>query len=209
MPPRRSRNAGHKPAPILGRRGIGLRLRLGLAGVGNAGSASRGLASEITSLNAQEVRLSQRTVSYSKVDRATGNVYTYDDLVSSMRQNGWRGDPVDVARMPDGKLTSMDNTRITAAREAGIEVQATVRDYSDRLTAQMQEARGWERYNTWGEALTARIQAQGAKFSTATRMAQPNHRVLPGDHNEAVSFQRPHSSGRLQLSAKVRRVSSS
>lgn len=97
----------------------------------------------------------------------SGEAYTYDDLVSSMRTNGWRGDPVDVIRMPDGKLTSMDNTRITAAREAGIDVQATVRNYNDRLNPQMQEARGWERYDTWGEALNARIQAQGTKFSTA------------------------------------------
>lgn len=41
-----------------------------------------------------------------------------------MRTNGWKGDPVDVVKMPDGKLTSMDNTRIAAAREAGIDVKA-------------------------------------------------------------------------------------
>lgn len=27
-----------------------------------------------------------------------------------MRTNGWKGDPADVVKMPDGKLASMDNT---------------------------------------------------------------------------------------------------
>ena len=36
--------------------------------------------------------------------------------------------------MPDGKLTSMDNTRIVAAREAGIDVQANVSAYDSKLT---------------------------------------------------------------------------
>lgn len=41
MPLRCGRNAGHKPAPILGRRAIGSRLRLGLAVIGNVGGTSR------------------------------------------------------------------------------------------------------------------------------------------------------------------------
>lgn len=55
-----------------------------------------------------------------------------------MRANGWKGDPVDpvdVVKIPDGKLTSMDNTRIAAAREAGIDVKASVRGFDDPLTA--------------------------------------------------------------------------
>ena len=138
----------------------------GLSYVVPPGGANSGL-SEIASLNANEVRLSQKTVSYNKIDRATGNSYTYDDLVNSMRTNGWKGDPVDVVRMPDGKLTSMDNTRITAAREAGVDVQAQIRNFDEQLSRQMQIDRNWQSYDTWGEALTARIQAQGNKFSNA------------------------------------------
>ncbi|AQT94344.1 hypothetical protein B1R45_14065 [Pseudomonas azotoformans] len=52
-----------------------------------------------------------------------------------MKSNGWKGDPVDVVRMPDGKLSSIDNTRIAAAREAGIDVKATVRGFDDLLSA--------------------------------------------------------------------------
>ncbi|TLP58288.1 hypothetical protein FEM01_16550 [Pseudomonas mosselii] len=72
-------------------------------------------------------------MSFSKADRVSGTQYTYDNLVQSMRANGWKGDPFDVVKMPDGKLTSMDNTRIAAAREAGIDVKATVRGFDDPL----------------------------------------------------------------------------
>lgn len=58
----------------------------------------------------------------------------------------------------------MDNTRIAAAREAGIKVQARIRDYNEPLTIKMQKDRDWENYNTWGEAITARIHRQGAAF---------------------------------------------
>lgn len=99
--------------------------------------------------------------------RVKNESYTYDDLVDSMRTNGWKGDPVDVVKMPDGKLTSVDNTRITAAREAGIEVKATIREYDEPLTPAIRDARGWQNYSTWGEAISARIKQQGSTFSTA------------------------------------------
>ena len=80
------------------------------------------------------MRFSQKFVSYKKVDRDTGKPYTYDDLVNGMKKDGWKGDPVDVVRQPDGKLTSMDNARIRAAREAGIDVKARIRDANEPLT---------------------------------------------------------------------------
>ncbi|OHV54175.1 hypothetical protein [Photorhabdus khanii] len=82
-----------------------------------------------------------------------------------MKTNGWKGEPIDVVKMPDGKITSMDNTRISAAREAGIEVKATVRSFDEPLTPEMQKARNWEQYQTWGEAIQGRINNQSGKFS--------------------------------------------
>ena len=99
-------------------------------------------------------------MSYNKKDRITGEKYTYDDLVESMKRDGWKGDPVDVVRMPDGMPTSMDNTRILAAREAGVEVKANVRSFDELLTPEMKQARGWQDYDTWGEAIAARINKQ-------------------------------------------------
>jgi hypothetical protein len=130
---------------------------------GKGANVGKGVSNTST-LNPNEIRFSQNTVSYSKTDRVTGSKYTYDDLVTSMKNTGWKGDPVDVVKMPDGKITSMDNTRITAAREAGIDVKATIHDFNEKLTPEIQKARGWERYNTWGEAIQGRINKQSGGF---------------------------------------------
>jgi hypothetical protein len=130
---------------------------------GKGANIGKGISNTST-LNPNEIRFSQNTVSYSKTDRVTGSKYTYDDLVTSMKNTGWKGDPVDVVKMPDGKITSMDNTRITAAREAGIDVKATIHDFNEKLTPEIQKSRGWERYNTWGEAIQGRINKQSGGF---------------------------------------------
>ncbi|AFI88574.1 hypothetical protein EXT68_10585 [Pectobacterium parmentieri] len=137
-----------------------------------AGIGKKGINEPVTvkptgntsSFDANEIRFSQNTVSHNKTDRGTGVKYTYDDLVSSMKKDGWKGDPVDVIRMPDGKMTSMDNTRISAAREAG------VRSYNEKLTSSEIERfsdrkRGFVP-QTWGEAITGRINKQSGGFGT-------------------------------------------
>ena len=110
-------------------------------------------------LDPSEVSFSQATVSYQK----KGKGYNYDTMVEDMRKNGWNGKPVDVVNMPDSAPTSMDNTRILAAREAGIKVEANVHSFNEKLTA-----REVERFqvngvfpNTWGEAILLRIEKQG------------------------------------------------
>ena len=115
---------------------------------------------------ADEVRFSQNSVSFGKVDRGNGQAFTYDDLVTSMRTNGWKGDPVDVVRMPDGGLTSIDNTRISAAREAGIDVQANVHTFDAPLTADEigRFTKGSQVPATWGDAVTIRINSQSGGF---------------------------------------------
>lgn len=120
--------------------------------------------STTSSFDANEIRFSQNTVSQTKTERGTGVKYTYDDLISSMKKDGWKGDPVDIIKMPDGKMTSMDNTRISAAREAGIKVEANVRTYEEKLTPSEIERfsdrkRGFVP-QTWGEAITGRINKQ-------------------------------------------------
>ncbi|WP_167686177.1 ShlB/FhaC/HecB family hemolysin secretion/activation protein [Rahnella sp. CJA17(1/100)] len=143
----------------------------GIGGVGKATSVTADVgakgAGSVTFHAADDIRFSQNSFSFNKTDRDTGKNYTYDDLVQSMRTNGWKGDPVDVVKMPDGKLTSMDNTRIAAARESGIDVKASVRGFDDPLTPAIQEARGWQNFNTWGEAITGRINKQSGGGSTS------------------------------------------
>jgi YD repeat-containing protein len=151
-------------------------MRSALMAVGGKYAESVGAntaGTNITSLAAEDIRFSQNSVSFNKVDRVTGQSYTYSDLVESMKTNGWQGDPVDVVKMSDGQLTSMDNTRIAAAREAGINVQATVRNFDGALTSDIQNARGWGSYNTWGEAITARINNQSKNFGTLNLYGSP------------------------------------
>ncbi|WP_218840306.1 hypothetical protein [Variovorax sp. YR752] len=76
-------------------------------------------------------------------------------------------------KMPDGQFTSMDNTRITAAREAGVNVEAVVRNFDEPPTRQMQEARGWENYGTWGDAISERIQSQSGGFGSTLSLWIP------------------------------------
>lgn len=108
-------------------------------------------------------------VSYNKTELGTGVKYNYDDLVSSMKKDGWKGAPVDVVKMPDGKMTSIDNTRINAARDAGIKVEANLRSFDEKLTiaesAQFSDPRKGFEPKTWGEAITGRIDKQSGGFS--------------------------------------------
>ncbi|MFX3617633.1 MAG: hypothetical protein ACE3JK_08895 [Sporolactobacillus sp.] len=76
-------------------------------------------------VNPSEIRFSQTSVNGS------------EEIITSMKANGWKGEPIDVVRMPDGSLTTVDNTRVAAAREAGIDVKATVRNYDGLLPANM------------------------------------------------------------------------
>ncbi|WP_245983350.1 DUF6862 domain-containing protein, partial [Trinickia fusca] len=135
---------------------------------GAANSVATNGVGAFETLSANDVRFSQNTVSFNKTDRLTGGAYTYDDLVQSMRTNGWQGAPVDVVEMPDGNLTSMDNTRIAAAREAGINVQANVRGFNDPLTSEelSRFAKPEKGFNpkTWGEAISGRIGSQTGGF---------------------------------------------
>lgn len=45
-----------------------------------------------------------------------------------MKKNGEKGNPIDVIEIPDGIYTTIDNTRVVSAREAGINVQANGMD---------------------------------------------------------------------------------
>lgn len=93
-----------------------------------------------------------------------------------MRTDGWVGDTIDVVRMSDGALTTLDNTRVLAASRAGIEVEAVVHGFDDALAPEMIERfttpRGYAP-STWGEAVTLRIGNQNRPFRTAWPQGSP------------------------------------
>ncbi|MCE9992694.1 hypothetical protein LZ633_11905 [Enterobacter asburiae] len=108
----------------------------------------------IRQLDPSEIRFSQNSVNGTA------------ELVKSMKTNGWRGDPIDVVRMADGKLTTIDNTRVLAASRAGIKVAARIHNASDTLppdlAGRFTTKKGTP--STWGEAIDLRIGKQSAGY---------------------------------------------
>ena len=75
----------------------------------------------------------------SKIRFSQSSVNGAGDITQSMKANGWQGEAIDVVRMGDNGLTTLDNTRVLAASRAGINVQANIRNAADKLPANMVE----------------------------------------------------------------------
>ena len=103
----------------------------------------------IEKLNPDDVRFSQRT--------AGGNGRA-EVLRDSMGKKGWKGEPVDAVRTPDG-VTTLDNTRVAVARELDMkEVPVRVHAPNEPLPKSMIGRFGPAK--TWGEALANRTSRQ-------------------------------------------------
>lgn len=77
-----------------------------------------------------------------------------------MSKRGWVGKPIDIVSMPDGTLATIDNTRVLAARMAGIDVQANVRGFGAAISDPIRRATLTEAGivpKTWGDAALLRI----------------------------------------------------
>ena len=95
----------------------------------------------------------------------------YKDIVQSFKKYGWVGKPVDVIKTKNGEYISIDNRRIAAAREAGIDVHAVVHNLDEPLTRgkqvqyQVQSPSLKEQVviypKTWGEAVYNRLFQNG------------------------------------------------
>jgi hypothetical protein len=93
-----------------------------------------------------------------------------------MRADGWVGDPIDVVRMPDGGLTSVDNTRFLAAGLAGINAQAAVHDLDELLpegcVGRFTTPKGGSP-SAWGDAVLSRIGTQNSTFRNTYPYGSP------------------------------------
>jgi hypothetical protein len=139
---------------------LGESLALGDVGVGAFGqrgavafgNTALSPASEVKlglqTLDPTTVSFTQSSVSYAKA----GASYNLDTLVQSMSKEGWVGKPIDIVAMPDGTLASIDNTRVLAARQAGINVEANVRAFDEAITDEKGNVP-----DTWGDAALLRI----------------------------------------------------
>jgi hypothetical protein len=86
-----------------------------------------------------------------------------------MKANGWKGDAIDAVRMGDGKLTSLDNTRVLAASRAGINVKANIHNANSPIPANIAgrfKSRSGQVPSTYGEAALNRIGRQNSGFRT-------------------------------------------
>lgn len=101
-----------------------------------------------------------------KIRYSQSSVNGSNEIIQSMKKIGWKGDPIDVVEMPDGIYTTIDNTRVVSAREAGINVQANVHGYNDPLPSNYIKrfTTGKGVPETWGKAIELRIGKQKASF---------------------------------------------
>lgn len=126
-----------------------------------------GLAPEAcrpSSFDPSEIRFSQRSVNGAA------------EIEAGMRENGWVGNAIDVVRMPDGDLTTVDNTRVLAASRAGINVEALVHAFDAPLPEAMAgrfTSPNGVLPSTWGEAIVNRIEGQGAQFRSLHPSGSP------------------------------------
>ncbi len=104
------------------------------------------------------------------------SVNDWGTITDSMRKSGWKwyAEPIDVVKMTDGSLITLDNTRLLAAHDAGIDVRAIVRNFNDPLPIKFVKT---ERFATvrngnpsiWGEAVNFRINKQNSQFRNINR----------------------------------------
>ena len=115
----------------------------------------------VISLKPSTIRFSQSSVN--GVSERAENMWRY----------GWQEAPIDVVKMPDGKLTTFDNTRLLAADLAGIDVQAVVHEAGEAFPAGRWMSEKGTVPATWGEAVSTRIQQQNRLYRETYPMGSP------------------------------------
>ncbi|WP_027399773.1 RHS repeat-associated core domain-containing protein [Anaerovorax odorimutans] len=120
----------------------------------NIAKAGTTVAKGMINLNPNAIRFSQSSVNGSQ------------EIIKSMKKKGWTGEPIDVVRMSDGGLTTIDNTRVVAARAAGIDVKAVVHNANDVLPQNLIKRFTTKKGvpTTWEEAIELRIGKQKSSF---------------------------------------------
>jgi len=92
-----------------------------------------------------------------------------EDLTNAMKLKGFVVDDnlMSVVRWNDGTLSSLDNTRLAAAKRAGVNIKAVVYDSEEKITDEAMKKRfEFKRKlpETWGEAVQFRIGKQKAEY---------------------------------------------
>lgn len=120
--------------------------------------------------------LCPQSIDPSSVRFSQNKVNDAAEIVDSMREHGWAGPPIDVVIAPDGGLTSVDNTRVLAAKMTDTPIQANVHAFDEEISESQSvrfRSKGGTLPSTWGEALMNRIGRQGATFRNAYPYGSP------------------------------------
>ena len=108
-------------------------------------------------------RVESQILHHSEIKFSQNSVNNIDVITESMMQHGWKGAPIDVVRMSDGTLITIDNTRLLAASRTNTLVNSIVHDANKPLTAELAErftTKQGGTPSTWGEAVMNRINKQ-------------------------------------------------
>jgi hypothetical protein len=105
--------------------------------------------------------------SSSSIRFSQGSVNGFTEVLESMQKNGWKGDPIDIVKMEDGIFTTVDNTRLLAAQEAGINVKANAHSFNDVIPEEVAKRfanKEGQLPKTWGEAVKNRMANQNSSY---------------------------------------------
>lgn len=102
-----------------------------------------------------------------KVRYSQSSVNGSAEIIESMKAEGWKGEPIDIVKMLDGEYTTLDNTRLYAAQQTGIDVKACIHNYDEPLSPEQAARFSTPKKGTpmtWGEAVEYRINKQNASY---------------------------------------------
>ncbi|MBK4738445.1 hypothetical protein [Noviherbaspirillum pedocola] len=124
-------------------------------------------------INPRQVRFTQEWVNYNSSDK----INTLDTTGRTVQVSPENLPAMDVVLMPDGRLTSLDNRRLTASYLYEAEnVKVIIRAGNDPLPdARTVERFSWKGYvpQTWADAAAVRIFKQGPEFRETFRQGSP------------------------------------
>lgn len=108
-----------------------------------------------------------QTLDPSVIRFSQSSVNNVDLVTESMRARGWQGSPIDVVRMSDGSLVTIDNTRLLAASRANISVKAIIHEANEALNTEQIERFTTKKGgapSTWEGAALNRINEQNLQY---------------------------------------------
>jgi filamentous hemagglutinin len=127
-------------------------------------------------VDASEIRWSQESVSYGKSANAYRIKYNLDSVATQFETDAGAIPAIDVVRMPDGRLTALDNSRLTVRADQGGSIRTNIFAHDEIITDPKFASRFVSEGvtpETYGQAALNRIAEQRPAFSSAYPYGSP------------------------------------